>query len=146
MNIFIPPDFIHDFSSCESCFVTLCIYHDNISSDEVTEMLLMQPSKQRKIGELLGMGIFVKRNGWFLSTEDLVDSRDIRAHIWDLILKISEKNDVIANLIGFGHEIIMSCYWDSASGNGGPILDAKTMAALSFLGIDLHFDVWFSCQ
>lgn len=141
MNLVLP-EFIHDFASCKRCYATLCIYHPIISPDEVSKILLVQPSRQKKVGEKLRGDETIQINGWFLCTRGQINSRDIRAHIWNLIENLGEKNNALKRIADLGHEIKISCYWESASGNGGPLLDTKTMAALSLLQIELEFDIW----
>lgn len=144
MPPFESPEFIHDFSSCERCYATLCIYHQDKSPEEVTNALSTQPTRQQKVGEKLRKNKTVDLNGWFLTTKDEIDSKDVRAHIWDLIKKIEGKGDVLKDMIDQGYVMRMTCLWESASGNGGPIVDVRTMAALSTLQIDLDFDIWFA--
>jgi hypothetical protein len=144
MTLFEPPEFIHDFSSCERCYATLCIYHQDVSPNDITNTLSVQPSREQRVGGKLRKNRVVNLNGWFLTSEGDVDSKDVRAHIWHLIKKIENKGDALKNMIERGHEIRMTCLWESASGNGGPIIDIKTMAALSALQIELDFDIWFS--
>ncbi len=38
------------------------------------------------------------------------------------------------------------CFWESTEGNGGPILDYRTMELLSIFKLDIHFDVWWVFQ
>ena len=144
MTLFESPEFNHAFSSCERCYVTLCIYHPSKSPDEITSVLSIQPTWKQRVGDKLRAGKSITLNGWFLTTKEKIDSKDVRAHIWDLIKKIESKVDVIKGMIDQGCEIRMTCFWDSASGNGGPIIDVKTMFALSALQIELDFDIWFS--
>ena len=50
----------------------------------------------------------------------------------------------LAELKKKGCELRISCFWESVSGNGGPILDHVFLHDLSKLAVDLNFDVWFT--
>ncbi len=39
---------------------------------------------------------------------------------------------------------MISAYWRSAVGHGGPAIDAMQMEACARLGLDLGFDVYFT--
>ena len=64
-------------------YATLRIYQNKITPEEITQLLDILPTDcQLKNGK-------IKFNGWFLSSEKMVKSKDCREHI-DIIL-----NDVI---------------------------------------------------
>ncbi|MES2071068.1 MAG: DUF4279 domain-containing protein [Pseudomonadota bacterium] len=136
------PEFNHSFSSCSRCYATLRIYHPTKSPNEVTETLKMSPTSQQTVGDSNGKRT-IRTSGWFLTTRDLVKSRDIRAHIWNLISDVEDKNELLKYLLELGWEMDIFCFWESESGNGGPLLDVSTMSALSCLGLELGFDIWF---
>jgi hypothetical protein len=41
-------------------------------------------------------------------------------------------------------ELRIMCFWESASGNGGPGFDHEFLRELSTFPLDLHLDVWFA--
>ncbi|NEV65329.1 DUF4279 domain-containing protein [Thiorhodococcus minor] len=84
----------------------------------------------------------IKKNAWFLSTQDFVDSRDLRRHLFFVAERINKKIDALSLLKNCGWNAMLHCYWESREGNGGPILDVTTLKVIAKMEIDLHFDVW----
>jgi hypothetical protein len=79
---------------------------------------------------------------WFLSSEDSVESGDIRRHIDWILEQIADKSDVFVALRDAGGTADVSCYWATASGHGGPSLWPRQMAILASLGLEIWFDVY----
>jgi hypothetical protein len=86
----------------------------------------------------------VKFNGWFLSSEDKVASKDVRRHldwlldlIWPARLPLADLQQTS------GVKIDVNCVWWSASGHGGPTLWPEQMGRLAELGLECGFDVYF---
>ena len=100
------------------------------------------PTRYQVVGTPKREG-FYTISGWFLSTKDRLDSKDIRAHIWELISDLNDKRSVLKVLVESGWQVDIYCYWESQSGNGGPYFDVSTLSALSLLEIELGFDIWF---
>lgn len=138
--------FIHNFPSCSRTYATLCIYHASADPQEVTAILKIKPDSSQKVGELIRRGKKATVSGWFLGTKDVLKSKDVRAHIEGLLDKISKKKKELEKLRATGYEMRISCFWESASGNGGPILDHEFMKRLSEFPFELHFDIWFDCS
>lgn len=140
--------YIHDYPSCSRTYATLCIYHDDLIPSKITKLLGIKPSYSQKKGDAhdTRKGRTAPVGGWFLTTRDIIESRDVRYHITILTSKVAMKQNCFKLLRDQGYDIRISCFWESASGNGGPLLDYKIMSVLSELFIDVHFDVWFSDQ
>lgn len=85
----------------------------------------------------------VKKNGWFLSTENEIQSVDCGRHIDWLLEKLSGKENVIHKLQQAGAKVDISCFWVSKSGHGGPMLKPNQMRELAHLNIEIWWDVYF---
>jgi hypothetical protein len=83
-------------------------------------------------------------NGWFLSSEMSVDSRDIRSHIDWLLERLDPARDAILALQGEpGVRMAVSCVWWSKAGSGGPVIWPEQMRRLAALNLECGFEVAF---
>jgi hypothetical protein len=114
-----------------------------MTPDEITHLLDITPSRVRVKGEKSSLGV-IPKNGWFLGTQDEVDSKDVRAHVMDLIKRLDNCDEHLQKLKESGCELRFNCFWESASGNGGPILDHEIIKEIGKLPVDIDFDIWFS--
>lgn len=135
--------YIHDFTSCSRTYATLCIYHDSMDTNEVTKILKLKPDHVTKIGDYLRKDKSIKIAGWFLGTQDILDSRDMRAHVEWLLAKLNRKKKAMQILSKMGFTTRISIFWESSSGNGGPIIDNELAVKLAKYDIDLYFDIYF---
>lgn len=124
------------FPSCKRTYATLSFYHDSVHAAEVTEALGCMPTRTTNANNR-------KPNGWFLSTKDEISSKDFRTHLFSIFRKLEGKKDSLELLRRNEWKIMLHCYWESESGNGGPILDHKTAEIVSSYAVDIHFDIWF---
>ncbi|WP_430795301.1 DUF4279 domain-containing protein [Achromobacter spanius] len=77
----------------------------------------------------------IKNSGWFLSTEGLGLSKDIRQHIDWLIKIIYPRRLALKEIQSMGEmEITLKCVWFSLLGHSGPVLWPEQMRALAELG------------
>jgi len=135
--------FYHDFPSCSRTYVTLCIYHETLEPTFITQTLGVTPDRSQQIGDPLRPGKIVSVNGWFWGTQSRSASKDMRAHLSVVFKKFDEKKNKLTKLRKMGCEIRIMCFWESATGNGGPILDHETLILLSKYPLDLDYDIWF---
>jgi hypothetical protein len=135
----------HESTGCSRTYATLCIYHPTADPSGITKLLRLAPERLQRVGEPISSNKKAKVSGWFLGTKDICMSKDLRVHLKLLIKKLAKKKGEIQTLYRSGHEIWISCFWESIYGNGGPFLDHKLLLELSQLPIDLNFDIWFSC-
>ncbi|MGI8906353.1 MAG: DUF4279 domain-containing protein [Candidatus Sumerlaeaceae bacterium] len=130
-----------EYSTCRSTYATLRLYPGNLSPEEVTQALDLEPDSIQIKGRTVN-GRKVKLNGWFLCSERHVQSRDSRRHIsW--LLDLLEPRKAAFQLLeerGCGGDI--ACMWDSKYGHGGPTLDPDIMRRLADLNLEIWFDVY----
>jgi len=135
--------FIHDFPSCSQTYCTLSIYHSTANPQSITDALKIVPDRISVVGEKLYANKLAKNSGWYLSTENKVESKDLRAHIDYLLKLLIPITDVVNKLIDSEFKVAIWCYWESANGSGGPTIDHELIKMLSLLPVDLYFDVYF---
>jgi len=129
------------YQSCSRTYASLLVYPNEQHPDAITEALGITPSRISVEGPgPLGRQ---KVNGWFLCTQDIVESKDCRRHIDWLLDQVEHQSSKILELQNSGTRFSISCFWESVSGNGGPTLSPPQMNRLSDLNIEVWWDVWF---
>ena len=119
-----------NYSTCAETYATLRIYS---RSSDVSEKLNLTPTRTSKKEDL---------NGYFYSTENVVESKDVRRHIDYLIEKFSSKTEILNEIQSEESQIDIMCYWLSENGHGGPTLSPKQLTELGKLNIEIWFDVY----
>ena len=140
--------FDSSFETCEKCFARLMIFPDGNHPDEITNLLGISPSKINIAGERIetsrGTTRYVKYSAWFLSSEDSVDSKDLRDHIDWITEKLNSRFERwrdIQNMEGI--KLTLKCVWLSKLGHGGPVLWPEQMKVLADLNLECAFDIYF---
>lgn len=132
--------------SCDRTCAKLLIYSGAMKPSEVTDLLGIQPTDYVAIGEersshSTGRTRIGKVNGWFLSSESHVDSKDLRRHVDWLIEKLQGHSESLKKLQARdGIRMTVSCIWWSKYGGGGPTLWPKQMRDLVKLNLECSFD------
>jgi hypothetical protein len=126
------------YATCAATHATLRIFSGEMSPERVTAALCLAPSK------MLFEGVGGARsNGWFLSSQDRVDSRDVRRHIdWLLERTIQARTQLCSLQDESGVSMDVFCYWRSTQGHGGPALNPKQMQLLADLNLTVGFDCY----
>ena len=130
-----------DYPTCEETYATLRIYDEQLDPDIVSSRLVLTPSKAHKKGQALGRNRAAPVGGWFLSSRGQVTSKDVRRHIAWILEQLSGKEQLL-KLQDEGYETDIFCYWVSASGHGGPMLDPDLMRLLVSFRLPIGFDVY----
>jgi hypothetical protein len=82
--------------------------------------------------------------GWFLSSENVVASRDLRRHLDWLLDKIELTAGKLGELQNkAGLTMGINCVWWSATGSGGPTLWPEQMVRMANLELECSFEVCF---
>ena len=138
-------DYNDDYPTCDSTHATLCIYlPDNEDPNAITKKLGLQPSRIQVKGEIRFGKVKKWPTAWFLGTSEQVQSKDVRRHIDWLVEQIKDNLTFIKQLQDTDSEVHISCYWASASGHGGPMLDQDILKRIADLGIGISFDIYFA--
>src|SRR5215469_17720932 len=107
------------YPTCWKTDSTLRIFSDDISPDQITEALGIQPTKAFRKDEPFSKGkLKRKTNGWFYSTRKLTESRDTRRHLDMILNALDGKENQIKGLQAKGCKMQISSYWVSI-GQGG---------------------------
>src|SRR5262245_36719228 len=132
-------DYSHHYPTCGETYATLCIYHHDLDPDAVSQLLELPPTRSHRRGDVRKSKspnpIAAPIGAWFLCTEDVSQSRDVRFHIDLLLGMLAEKGAAIRQLAAQGCQLRINCYWESAHGHGGPMIWPETMGRLAELGI-----------
>ena len=135
-----------DYASCRKTYSTLCIYHDDLDPDRVSERLSLAPTRAQRRGDirkqLKDRTWRYPVGAWFLCSEGVVASKDARRHIDWILDKVQGKEPVLQDLRNVGCRTELRCFWVSAGGSGGPALDPTIMQRLASLGLELQFDFY----
>ncbi len=131
------------YPTCNCTYASLCItLPEACDPVEFSHTIKIEPSRIQRKGERYAGKINNWPTAWFLSSDQAIDSRDLRRHIDWLIDQLVGKEEIIHQVQVDGGKLVLSCYWVSATGYGGPILSPWTMRRLSDLGIEIWFDFY----
>ena len=133
-----------DYEVCNKTYVTFRLYSVMLSPQEITNFLGIEPSEtiEKGIEKNILTHKRIEHNAWFLTSENIINSKDIRRHIdyiADKLLPIRERLKILASQ---GAEIDICCLWLSENGQGGPTLSPQQLSKLGELGIELWFDIY----
>lgn len=134
-----------DYPTCYSTHATLCIYlPDDGNPNAITDNLGVKPSRMQVKGETRKGKVKNWPTAWFLETSEQVRSNDARRHIDWLLEQVQDNSDYIKQLQDSGCEVHIFCFWESAYGHGGPMLDHDIVKRIADLGIGIYFDIYFA--
>ncbi len=130
--------------SCSETFATLRIVSDAIDPNEISQRLQLSPSSAYRKGERISPRVATLRDhhGWLLSSEGHVRSQDVRRHLDWLLDQLLPIYPAVLALIGPGTEADTFVFWQSRSGQGGPILSSPQLSKLALLQIEIIFDIY----
>jgi hypothetical protein len=143
MNSFF--EYNDEYPTCDSTYASLCIYLPrDFNPAIVSEKLGLQPTRTQVHGEVRNGDMKKWPTAWFLETSEIIQSKESRRHIDWILEQVEDHSEGIKFLHDIGAEIHISCYWVSALGHGGPMLDAKSLERIATLNIGICFDIYFS--
>ena len=136
------------YETCERVAVQLLIYPGDLHPDRITKWLQVAPSQTQILGQQiansLGRTRTVGLNGWFLSSENEVQSMDLRRHLDWLVERLRGCHESLERLQAEpGVKMGVKCIWWSAHGQGGPTLWPEQMQGLADLNLECSFDIGF---
>ena len=132
------------YATCAETFSTLRVFSQSMLPDEITALLNLAPTRSFNKGSPYCRGKLHRiTNGWFYSTEKLVDSKDTRRHIDMILAALDGKIQAVDKIKSSeGGKIDLMSYWVSR-GQGGPWLMPDQMLKLARLGISVWWDIYF---
>lgn len=132
-----------DFPTCRKTSSALRIFSDSVRPEFITAKLGISPTDSFSKGDHHGDGRFSRKfNGWLLSSENVINSKDTRRHVDWLISKLANRENELKELRAMGVELDISCFWLS-TGQGGPIISPTQMKELSRLDLEIWWDIYF---
>jgi hypothetical protein len=131
-------DYVDDYSACERTYATLRIYSGQNDPKEVTQRLGLEATKISVCNDASPRTV----NGWFLCSDGYVNSKDSRRHIDWLLDQVEPFVISMLDLKNGGMRMDIICFWESSTGNGGPIISPQQMKRLVALELDVGWDVW----
>jgi hypothetical protein len=127
-----------DYPTCERTFATIRVL--GVPPSEVSRILKLEPTSSQSASNDPPR----RQHGWFLSSKESVNSRDVRRHLDWCLDRLVSGREALYELRQAGASVDISCYWLSAGGHGGPILSASQALRLAELNLDCGFDVYFT--
>ena len=142
----MPTQYNDSYPSCSNTYATLRIYHDNLDPSRITRVLDIEPSQVQVKGQVVTGNysrVFTPPiGGWFLTTEDMVVSKDLRRHVDWILERLTGKDELLKNLQAEGNWMDIFCLWLSTEGHGGPTLSPSIMRRLAELELEIGFDLY----
>lgn len=140
-----------DYVTCSECYAELLIYPGSIHPNEITRLLGISATQINIAGTLVtnnrGKIREIKRSGWFLSSKDTIESKDLRDHIDWIMMQLSESRNALHEIQNTKSvKMTLKCTWRSKYGHSGPVLWPQQMTAISALGLECSFDIYFDDQ
>ncbi len=136
-----------EYPTCEETYAELRIYHEDLDPSIISRRLGLTPTKAQKKGEIQNpYGRHPRTapiSGWFLSSREVISSRDCRRHIDWLLEQLAGKAKFLQELRDDGCITDINVYWVSKSGQGGPMIWSSSLSLLADIGADLGFSIYF---
>lgn len=127
---------------CTRTYSTLRIFSDEVDPDKISRTLGLEPTYSFRTGDAYSVCKLTRKyNGWLLSTESSLDSKDTEEHIGFILAKLDGKAEAVAALHAAGCELDIRSVWTFDS-QGGPSLSAEQMLVLGKPGLDVFWDVY----
>jgi len=136
-------DYNDSYPTCHTTYATLCIYlPDTSDPNTLSEKLGIQPSRTQVKGEVRNGKVKQWPTAWFLESKEKIQSKDVRRHIDWLLEQLRDKSEIIQQLQIADSEVHISCFWVSAFGHGGPMLDSGILKRIAELNLGISFDIY----
>jgi Domain of unknown function (DUF4279) len=127
-------------------WATFRISGKRLDPERITQLLKLAPSESFKAGDPRGTTSLRWSHGyWGISSEGLIESTDLEVHLeWlasqllpvrNKLVEVRAASDIVADIF---------CYWESATGNGGPSFSPKLMERIAMLDLELSLDIYFA--
>jgi len=139
-------EYSDDYLTCASTFATLRVFSDELSPDQISQALGIEPTKSdtKRVLRVKGKAHTANRtNGWFYSTNNIVTSDDTRSHLDYIAEVFIPRASALRALKTHCEKIDVFCPWESASGQGGPCISPHQMKFFAELEIEVWWEVYF---
>ena len=135
-----------DNPNASRTWATFRITGKRLDPERITQLLKLAPSESFKAGDPRGTTNLRWSHGyWGISSEGVIGSTDLEEHLeWLVSQLMSVKNELDEVRATGGIRADIFCYWESATGNGGPSFSPKLMERLALLDLELSLDIYFA--
>jgi Domain of unknown function (DUF4279) len=137
-----------DDDACDRTVAELRIYGDELDPDSISKRLGIISSTAQRKGQVfassLGRHRAAKVGGWFLSSENNVNSKDLRSHLDWLIAQL---RDGVQELVVLqnepGIQMWVAVIWWAKDGSGWFTLEPQHMRAIAEMNLECQFELAF---
>lgn len=123
---------------------TLRIHTVNLSLEEISAILRVQPSQSFSKGERMSLrnplSAVFEENVWMLESW-AESSLPLEVHILQLVEFLEQRSPLVKRLID-SCDVDIFCQYSSANGQGGFTLEANVMKRLTAIPVDIIFDIY----
>jgi Domain of unknown function (DUF4279) len=127
--------------ACERTCAKLLIYSSTLKPEEITKSLAGTEPTSRVFAREPEGSYPGRTHGWFLSSENVVNSRDLRTHLeWLLHVILPLKSSLSELQALYGIKMYVYCPWWAKFGSGGPTIWPEQMTSLSELNLECTID------
>ena len=135
--------------NCSRTYATFRVSGDALDPDEVGAVLGLTPTRAFAKGQAVPVGRKGKttrrqRTGvWLLGSEDRTESTSLERHLIHLLDAVEHATPALATWRAErGLAVDFFCFWESATGHGGPELSPGTLARIAALDATLGIDFY----
>ncbi len=134
-----------DNPNASRTWATLRIWGRDLDPDSVTALLGVVPSKSFRRGDQRNPRSVWPHGRWSLTSEGQMTSTDLEAHIQWLLDRIEPRGAGLAALREDASvKADVFCFWESATGHGGPEFSPALLSRLGALALPLGIDIYFA--
>jgi hypothetical protein len=137
--------------NCSRTYATFRVSGDALDPDEVGAVLGLAPTRAFAKGQEVAIDHKAKTTRrqptgiWLLTTQERVASTSLERHLVHLLEAVEPAAPALARLRAQrGLAVDVFCFWESATGHGGPELSASTLARIAALDAGLGIDFYRS--
>src|SRR4051812_35211633 len=110
-----------DNPNCRQTWATLRIWGKDLDAQDISAQLQISASYGHRRGDPRGVKGAWPHGIWTLTSEEQVASTDLQYHIEWLLERLEPARDVLHTLLADpGYQADVFCFWESATGHGGP--------------------------
>jgi hypothetical protein len=132
-------------SDADRTWATFRMWGGGLEPHEVSTRLNIDPSRAHRRGDRRGKNKVWANNHWELTSQDQVSSSDLEVHInWLLDQLEPGQTELLMLLAEPDVQADIFCYWESATGQGGPGFSPSVMRRLVEFNLKLNLDIYFS--
>lgn len=124
------------------CYVTLCLQSKTVTAEEISKIMPVSASRTCSAGKLSGRRTIIDRHGWFLTTQDILNSESLDEHINELFLVMGNYKDAFKELWQLNVDITLACLFESDAGEN-PEFSGEALAKLVEIKVGKF---WIDCD